>query len=133
MKGQGKVSCGMYINTGMVISKLKSRGFRATSLSIYDFSTLNTTLPHNLIKEKLLDLIVCALKKIIKNEGTLYIACNDKKRFSLLQTMEDIHFGLVRMYVTPYRISWIIFTSELVIKYTDKLLVFRWIQIALLL
>ena len=35
-----------------------------------------------------------------------------RKRFSLLQTIEDIHFGLVRMYVTPYRISWIIFTSD---------------------
>ena len=31
-----------------VLSKLKCRGFRATSLSTYDFSTLYTTLPHNL-------------------------------------------------------------------------------------
>ena len=37
------------------------------------------------------------------------------KRFSLLQTIEDIHFGLVRMYVTHYRVFWIIFTSDLVI------------------
>ena len=49
-------------------------------------------------------------------------------RFSPLQNMEDITFGLVRMYVTPYRISWIIFTSDLVISYTDKLLVFRWVD-----
>ena len=28
-----------------------------TSLSTYDFSTLYTTLPHNLIKDKLIDLI----------------------------------------------------------------------------
>ena len=28
-----------------------------TSLSSYDFSTLYTTLPHNLIKDKLIDLI----------------------------------------------------------------------------
>ena len=40
-------------NSGEVLNKLKSRGFRATSLSTYDFSTLCTTLPHNLIKEKL--------------------------------------------------------------------------------
>ena len=39
-------------NSGAVLSKLKCRGFRATSLSTYDFSTLYTTLPHNLIKEK---------------------------------------------------------------------------------
>ena len=37
-------------NSGEVLSKLKCRGFRATSLSTYDFSTLYTTLPHNLIK-----------------------------------------------------------------------------------
>ena len=41
------------------------------------------------------------------------------KRFSLLQTIEDIHFGLVRVYVTHYRIVWIIFTSDLVISYTN--------------
>ena len=39
-------------NSGEVLNKLKSRGFRATSLSTYDFSTLYTTFPHNLIKEK---------------------------------------------------------------------------------
>ena len=39
-------------NSGEVFNKLKSRGFRATSLSTYDFSTLFTPLPQNLIKEK---------------------------------------------------------------------------------
>ena len=38
-------------NSSEVLSKLKCRGFRATSLSTYDFSTLYTTLPHNLIKD----------------------------------------------------------------------------------
>ena len=50
-------------------------------MSTYDFSTLYTTLPHNVINEKLLDLIERAFKKIFKNEGTLYLACNDKKVF----------------------------------------------------
>ena len=36
---------------GQMLSKLKCRGFRAKSLSTYDFSTLYTTLPHNLFKE----------------------------------------------------------------------------------
>ena len=36
---------------------------------------------HNLIKEKFLDLIERALKNIFKNEGTRYLACNDKKAF----------------------------------------------------
>ena len=35
-------------NSGEVLSKVKSRGFHATSLSTYDFSTLYTTLPYNL-------------------------------------------------------------------------------------
>ena len=45
-------------------------------MSTYDFSTLYTTLPHNLIKEKLLDLIE---QTFYKKEGKLYFACNDKK------------------------------------------------------
>ena len=45
------------------------------------FSTLYTILPHNLIKEKLVDLIERALKRFYKNEGTLYLACNDRRAF----------------------------------------------------
>ena len=48
------------------VIQLKSRGFCVT----YDFSSLYTTLPHNLIK-KLLDLMERAFRKIFKNEGTL--------------------------------------------------------------
>ena len=66
-------------NSGKVLNKLKSIGFRATGLPTYDFSTLYTTLSHTLIKERLFDLIERAFKKIFKNEGTLYLACNDKK------------------------------------------------------
>ena len=42
-------------NSCEVLNKLKSRGFRASSLSTYDFSTLYTTLHRNLIKDKLVD------------------------------------------------------------------------------
>ena len=38
-------------NSGEILDKLKARDFNATSLSTYDFSTLYTTLPHNLIKD----------------------------------------------------------------------------------
>ena len=68
-------------NSGEVLNKLKCRGFRATSLSTYDFSTLYTTLPHNLIKEKLLDLIEWTFKRALKNYGSLYLACNGRKAF----------------------------------------------------
>ena len=40
-------------HSGKILDKSKSRCFPASSLSTYDFSTLYTTLPHNLIKEKL--------------------------------------------------------------------------------
>ena len=59
-------------NSNEVLNKLKSRQFRAISLSTYDFSTLYTTLPHHLIKEKLNDLI----EWIFHREDSLYLACN---------------------------------------------------------
>ena len=61
--------------------------YQASSLSTYDFSTLYTTLPHNLIKEKLLDLIE---RTFYKKEGELYLACNDKNAFF---TSKDHHKG----------------------------------------
>ena len=64
-------------NSGEVLNKLKSRWFRATSLSTYDFSTFYTTLPHNLIKEKLINLIEWTFKR----EGSPYIACNERQAF----------------------------------------------------
>ena len=66
-------------NSGEVLSKLKDIGYWATSLSTNDFSTLYTTLPHNVIKEKLLDLIE---RTFYEKEGKLYLACYDKKAFS---------------------------------------------------
>ena len=117
-------------NSGEVLSKLKDIGYQATSLSTYDFSTLYTTLPHNLIKEKLLDLIERTFYKKRRVSYTLLVMI--RMRFSLRKTItKDINFGLVRMYVTPYRFSWTIFILGLALSYTDKLLVFRWVQIVL--
>ena len=116
-------------NSGEVLSKLKDIGYQATSLSNYDFSTLYTTLPHNLIKEKLLDLIE---RTSIKRRVSYTLLVMIRMRFSLRKTIiKDINFGLVRMYVTPYHFSWTIFILGLALSYTDKLLVFRWVQIVL--
>ena len=46
-------------------------------MSTYDFSTLHTTLPHNLIKDKLVDLI----ERIFQRECSLNIACNDRHSY----------------------------------------------------
>ena len=50
---KGMVNFWSIKNPGEILNELKSRGFLAASLSTYDFSTLYTTLHHNLIKEKL--------------------------------------------------------------------------------
>ena len=42
---------------GEILDKRKARDCNATSLSTYDFPTFYNTLPHNLIKDKLIDLI----------------------------------------------------------------------------
>ena len=66
-----------------------------TSLSIYDFSTLYTTLPHNLIKAKLIDLI----ERSFQREGSSYLVCNDRKHFLLRKNLKNIMHGHVKMYV----------------------------------
>ena len=69
----------------------------------------------------------------IKRKASYTLLVTIRKRISLLQAIiEDITFGLVRMYVTPYRFSWTIFILGLALCYTDKLLVFRWVHIVLL-
>ena len=40
-------------NSGEILNKFQSRGFLASSLFTYDFSTLYTTLPHNLINRRM--------------------------------------------------------------------------------
>ena len=85
-----KISC-------EVLSKLKCRGLRSTGLSTYDFSTLyDTTLPHNLIKEKLLDLI----------EWTFQRALKTMVQFIWPVMTEKLFFSLPRdrMYAMPCRL-----------------------------
>ena len=57
-------------------------------MSTYDFSTLYTTLPHNLIKDKLVDLI----ERTFQREGTLYIACNDRNAFFTSDAVRNYNF-----------------------------------------
>ena len=60
-------------NSDEILHKLKSRGFLASGLFTYDFSTLYTTLPHTIIKEKLKELT----EQTFDKEGSLYLACYD--------------------------------------------------------
>ena len=66
------------------------------SLKMYMwFSTLYTTLPHNLIKDKLIDLI----ERTFNREGSSHLACNDSNAFFILEKPKNIMHGLVKMYV----------------------------------
>ena len=73
-----------------------------------------------------------AFKEIYKNEGTLYLACNDKKAFYDSKDHRGYtHWSCQNVCnALSYHLDSI--TSDLVIIYTDKLLVFRWVQIVLL-
>ena len=56
-------------------------------MSTYDFSSLYTTLPHNLIKDKLIDLI----ERTFQREGSPYLACNDRNAFLLQKNLKKYH------------------------------------------
>jgi hypothetical protein len=64
-------------NSNDVLKKLKSNNFQAFCLSTYDFSTLYTSLPHNLIRDKLTSLI----EKTFARENKTFIACNEHRAF----------------------------------------------------
>ena len=64
-------------NSGEVLDNLKARDFKVTSLFTYDVSTLYTDLPHNLVKDKRIDLI----EQTFQKAGSSYIACNDRNAF----------------------------------------------------
>ena len=80
-------------NSGEILDKLKARDFNATSMSTYDFSTLYTTLLHNLIKDKLIYLIERTFKR--QREGSPYLACNDRNAFLLQKNPKNIMHGRV--------------------------------------
>ena len=71
--------------------------------SAYDFSTLYTTLPHNLIKDKLIDLT----ERTFNREGSPSLACNDRNAFFFTSEVpKNIMHGLVKMYVMPRPFCW---------------------------
>ena len=58
-----------------------------TSLSTYDFPTLYNPLPHNLIEDKLIDLI----ERTFQRESTHYLACNDRNAFFTSEKPKKYH------------------------------------------
>ena len=76
-KKSGKILFWSIKNSGEVLNKLKLRGFRAISLSTYDFFILYATLSHDLIKEKIVNLIEWTFKR----DGSPYITYNERQAF----------------------------------------------------
>ena len=70
----------VYKNSGEILDKLKARDFNATSLSTYYFSTLYTSLPHNLKIN-----LSIVLKKTFQNEVSPYLGCTDRNAFFTLE------------------------------------------------
>ena len=62
-----------------ILNKFKSKGFKSSKLSTYDFSTLYTTLPHHLIYDKLIDLIERTFSR--EKKKTLCLGCNEERAF----------------------------------------------------
>ena len=56
-------------------------------MSTYDFSTFYTTLPLNLIKDKLINLI----ERTFQRKGSPYLACNDRNAFLLQKNLKKYH------------------------------------------
>ena len=91
-------------NSNDVLNKFKSKHFQASKLSTYDFSTLYTTLPHHLIKDKLIDLINRTLFGRIPN---IWLATKNVL-FSLLMYIIITIYGRVKKSVMLLFIFWII-------------------------
>ena len=71
-------------NSNEILTKLHNRKYQACTISTYDFSTLYTTLPHNLIKIKLTQLI----EKTFARENKLFLACNAERAFFTNDTVK---------------------------------------------
>ena len=79
-------------NSTEVLNKLKTKGFQDSIISTYDFSTLYTTLPHNLIRNQLVDLI----ENTFRREEVLYLACNEECAFFASEEHKNMIYGLVK-------------------------------------
>ena len=115
-------------NSNDVLNKFKSKNFQASKLSTYDFSTLYTTLPHHLIKDKLIDLI----NRTFIRENTQYLACNEECAFFTSDVYNN--HNLLSCQNVCYALVYLLDNLlDLELNFIGKLLVFRWELIVLLL
>ena len=98
-------------------------------MSTYDFSTLFTTLPHHLIKDKPIDLI----NRMFIRENTQYLACDEECVFFTSDVYNNHNLWSCQKICDAlvYLLDNILLDLELY--FIGKLLVFRWELIVLLL
>ena len=72
-------------NSSEVIEKLRLRNFQGSQVSSFDFSTLYTSLPHDLIKEKVLSLV----KWCFNRESKTYLCTSNKAGFFSNKTYDS--------------------------------------------
>ena len=90
-KGRNKLFL-VYKNYKEILYKLKTNGFQASTISTYDFSSLYTTLPNNLIRNQLVDLIENTFRRV----EVLYFACNAECAFFASKEHKNMIYGLVK-------------------------------------
>ena len=73
-------------NSGEILDKLKARDFNATSLRLMIFLLL-TRLYLIVVKDKHIDLI----ERTFQNEGSPYLACNDRNAFFTSENPNKYH------------------------------------------
>ena len=76
-------------NSTEILNKFRTKGFQASTISTYDFSTFYTTLPHNLIRNQLVGII----ENTFGREEALYFACNEERAFSLPKNIKNMICG----------------------------------------
>ena len=79
-------------NSTEILNKLKTKGFQVSAISTCDFSTLYTTLPHNLIRNQLVDLI----ENTFRRKEALYLTCNEEHAFFASKEHKNMIYGLVK-------------------------------------
>ena len=68
-------------NSPEILNKLKTKGFQASTISTYDFSTLYTTLPHNL--KSIRNQLLYSIENTFRREEALYLASEEHKIYDL--------------------------------------------------
>ena len=104
-------------NSSEVIEKLRLRNFQGSQVSSIDFSTLYTSLPHELSKEKLLSLVNWCFNREQKRTSVLQI----RRDFTPTRHMTRINVGLALSLVKLLLSSWKIDMCDLVTWYTKKI------------